>query len=235
MAKNTYQTYTEETPIMGYRADFIRRSAMCAALVQSYPDLGPVAAEANTILGQIDARRADLQQAEDDQVRARAIEDVEKLVLLEVYTEARRTMAVKSNNVLKVLPDAPSTLERLGAKKFDERMKVAIANLKKLPDGDPIKAAFLAKLEKEAGDFATADTAEDTTRNALHGERVALLLYKSELSQVREMQLGTIQKVFGDREKSAQFTLPWRKSGKGEGDEEAERIAAPPPAVPPAP
>src|SRR5262245_15002729 len=99
MAKNTYQTYTEETPIGTYRVDLIRRSAMCAALDQRYPDLAPVAEEANTLIAQIDARRAALQQAEDDQVRARALEDVEKLDVLEVYTELRRTMAVKSQDV----------------------------------------------------------------------------------------------------------------------------------------
>ena len=231
MARNTYQTYTEETSIEDYRADFIRRSAMCAALAAQHPDLGPVAAEADTVIGQIDARRADLQQAEDDQIRARALEDVQKLVALEVYAEARRTMAVKSRNVLKVLPDAPSTLARLGVKTFGERLSQAIANLQKLPDSEPVKVAFLSNLQQEAAAFAAADAAEDATRNALQGDRVSLLLYKSELSQVREAQLGAIQTIFGDREKSAQFTLPWRKPSKGAANDDD----APPPADPPPP
>jgi len=95
MAKNTYQTYTDETPVETFRADFIRRSAMCAAVSKRYPDLAAVGAEADATLGQIDTRRTLLQQAEDNPIRAHAIEEVEKLDVVEVYTELRRTMSAK--------------------------------------------------------------------------------------------------------------------------------------------
>lgn len=222
MAKITYQTYTEQTPMDGYRSDSIRRSAMCSALAPQHPELGAVAAEADAILAQIDTRRTALQQAEDDQVRARAIEDVEKLDVVGVYTELRRTMAAKSYNVMTLLPESPSTLNRLGAKSFGERADQAIANLKTLPDSDPLKKEFLPKLEKEMAEFKAADLAEDATRTALQSGKMALTLYKSELSQAREAQLGTIQKVFGDREKTALFTLPWRKASKSGGDDSEE-------------
>src|SRR5262249_27155371 len=121
MPKTTYQTYTTETPIETYRADAIRRSAMCGAIAARYPALGDVGKEAAEILAQIDTRCTDLQQAEDDQVRARAIEDAAKLDVVDVYTEIRRTMAVKNQDVMTLLPDAPSTLGRLGAKNFGGR------------------------------------------------------------------------------------------------------------------
>lgn len=214
MAKNTYQTYTDETSIETFRADFIRRSAMCAAISKRYPDLAAVGAEADATLAQIDTRRQNLQQAEDDQIRAHAIEDVEKLDVVEVYTELRRTMDAKRYDVLTLLPDSPSVLGRLSAKNFGARANQAVANLKALPDADPLKTTLLPQLQQELAGFHEADLAEDATRANLQSGRVALLLYKTELSQAREGQLGAIQKVFGDREKTAQFTMPWRKTSK---------------------
>jgi len=212
--KNTYQTYLAETPVETFRADFIRRGAMCAAISKRYPQLAAVGAEADATLAQIDTRRALLQQAEDDQIRAHAIEDVEKLDVVEVYTELRRTMSAKRYDVLTLLPDAPSALGSLGAKNFGARVNQAVANLKALPDGDPLKVTLLPQLQVELAEFHQADLAEDATRANLQSGRVALLLYKTELSQAREGQLGAIQKVLADREKTAQFTIPWRKPAR---------------------
>jgi hypothetical protein len=235
LAKTSYQTYTAETPIDTYRAEGIRRSAMCAALGERYPALLPVAADANALVAQIDTRSVALQAAEDDQTRARALEDVAKLDVLDVYAELRRTMAAKSYDTLTLLPEAPSALGRVGAKTFGERADQAVANIKALPDADPIKVAFLANLQKELSDFHAADLAEDLTRTTLQGGRVALTLYKSELSQAREAQLGAIQNVLGDREKTAQFTLPWRRTSS-KPDASAEDASPPEaPAAPPAP
>ncbi len=231
MAKTTYQAYTDETPIDVYRADFIRRSAMCAALAKRYPDLAGISDEAAACLAQIDTRREHLQQVEDDQVRAHAIEDVEKLDVLDVYTELRRTMAAKQYDTLTLLPDAPSTLGRLGARNFGERVNQAVANLKALPDTDPLKTTMLPRLQQEIAEFHTADVAEDATRANLQSGRMALVLYKTELSQAREIQIGAVQKVLGDREKTVQFTLPWRKASR-KAAETADAEAAPPATVP---
>ncbi|MDC0748884.1 hypothetical protein [Polyangium mundeleinium] len=215
MAKNTYQTYTEETPFDTYREDFIRRGAMCGALAKRYPGLAAVGAEANVIVAQIDARRTSLQAAEDDQIRARAVEDAEKLDVVDIYTELRRTIAVKSpEDALTLLPEAPSALRRLGAATFTDRTNAALSNLRTLAVDDPLRVAFLDKLEKELAEFSTADKNEDKTRLALQSGKVALTLYKSELSQVREAELGTIQSLLKDREKTALFTIPWRKTSR---------------------
>ncbi|MCC6554155.1 MAG: hypothetical protein IT372_14210 [Polyangiaceae bacterium] len=235
MAKNTYQTYTDETPIQTYRSDFIRRSAMCGAIASRYPDLAAVATEANAVLGQIDARLTGLQQAEDDQIRAKALEDVAKLDVIDVYAELRGIMAAKGRDVITLLPDAPSALGRLGAKTFRERADRAVANLEALPDGDALKADLLPKLQQELAAFGEADVAEDATRGSLQRGKMALLLYKTELSQVREAQLGAIQKVFGDRERTAQFTIPWRKTSKKSSEESDEPEAAAAPGKPPTP
>jgi hypothetical protein len=232
MGKTTYQTYTTETPIGTYRSDFIHRSAMCGAIAKRYPALGDVGKEADAILGQIDSHRADLQQAEDDQVRGRALEDAAKIDVLDVYTELRRTMAVKSYDVMTLLPDAPSALGRLGAKTFADRAKQAIANLKVLKDDDPLKTALLPKLEQELAEFNQADLAEDSSRTALQSERMALVLYKTELSQARERQLGTIQTVLSDRERTVLFTLPWRKASRTTDDEPATTTKDEPPPAP---
>lgn len=227
MAKNTYQTYTEETPIATFREDFIRRGAMCSALATRYPGLAAVGAEANATVAQIDSRRSALQSAEDDQIRARAIEDAEKLDVVDVYTELRRTMAVKSpEDAQTLLPEAPSALRRLGAATFTERTNAAISNLSTLSVDDPLRVAFLDKLTKELAEFSAADKNEDKTRLALQSGKVALTLYKSELSQVREAELGTIQSILKDREKTALFTIPWRKTSKS-GSADAPDAAAP--------
>ena len=230
MAKNTYQTYTEDTPIDTYRADFLRRSSMCAAIATKFPALAAIATQAGDTVAQIDAKRAALREAEDDQIRARALEDVAKLDVIDVYTELRRTMSAKSYDVLTLLPDAPSSLRRVGTATFTERASLAVSNLKALPDGDAIKTAFLAKLEQELADLAQADKAEDATRAALNSSRVALTLYKAELSQAREAELGAVLNALRDREKTALFTMPWRKSSKSAGD--AEPVTEPDPAPP---
>lgn len=234
MAKTTYQTYTTDTPIDTFRAEFIRRSAMCGALAKHHPGLAPIATDADAILGQIDTRRAALQHTEDDQVRARAVEDAEKLDVVDVYTELRRTLAAKQADVQTLLPDAPSVLGRFGAKTFGQRVDQAVANLNVLPDGDPVKAAFLPKLQQELAEFHAADVAEDVTRSALASGGLALTLYKAELSQAREVELGSIQKVLGNREKTALFTLPWRKTSKAEAKPAAPPQDGAPPASPPA-
>lgn len=234
MAKTTYQSYTDETPGDIYRSCFIRRGAMCAALSKRYPALAAIGAEADAVVVQMDAKFADLRQAEDDQIRARAVEDAEKLDVVDVYTELRRTLFAKKVDVQTLLPDAPSAIGRLGAKEFGERMSVAISNLKTLPDGDPQKATFLPLLEKESAEFDLADKAEDVTRRNLQSGRTALVLYKAELSQVRMAQLGAIQNVLRDREKTALFTVPWRKTSKG-GAAEADQEATEEPTTPPKP
>lgn len=221
MAKGTYQTYTNETSIGDYRADNIHRGAMCAALAKRFPALGPIGTEANGIVAQIDSRIGAMQQAEDDLIRARAIEDAEKLDVSDMYTEIRRTLFAKNYDVSTLLPDAPSTLGRLGVKNFGARVDQAVANLKSLPDSDPMKTALLPVLETELAEFHAADVAEDKNRTSFSGAKVAMTLYKTELSQTREVQLGAILNVLGDSEKMAMFTLPWRKTAKSKDDEPA--------------
>lgn len=232
MAKGTYQTYTDETSIEDYRADYIHRGAMCAALSKRYPALAAIGTDADQILTQIDSRRIALQEAEDDQIRARAVEDAEKFDVVEVYTELRRTLFAKKVDVQTLLPDAPSVLGRLAAKKFRARADQALENLKTLPDTDPVKTAFLAVFTQELTEFHAADDAEDKTREGLASESVALTLYKTELSQAREAQLGAVLKVVGDSEKMAMFTLPWRSNRKKETPPAATPAT---PATPPAP
>ncbi|MDC3957291.1 hypothetical protein [Polyangium jinanense] len=229
MANNTYQTYIEETPIDIYRHDFIRRGAMCGALAKRYPGLAAIGAEADAVVGQLDSRLSDLRKAEDEQIRARAIEDAEKLDVIDVYTELRRTMAVKNpKEVLTLLPEAPSVLRRATAATFAERAGAALSNLKALPEADPLRLAFVGKLEMELAEFNDADKKEDATRLALQSGKVALTLYKSELSQTREAELGAIQNILKDREKTVLFTIPWRKTRKSEAATETTEADATP-------
>jgi len=221
MAKNTYQTYTELTPIGVYRADFMRRGAMCTALLPRHPGLAAVATAARDRVTEIDAGRDAMQDAEDAELVANAIEDAAKLDVVEVYTELRRTLFAKTGDAATLLPDAPSALARLGIDNFTNRAEAAIANLKALPENDPVRVSFLATLEKELAEFVAADKAEDNTRDALKTMRMALTLYKSELAQAREVQLGTILTVLKDREKVAMFTVPWRKPSRNAQDDAA--------------
>ena len=220
MAKNSYQTYTDDTPIHVFRGDFVHRGAMCAALAARYADLTIVATDANAIVAQIDIRLGMLQGAEDDQIRARAIEEAEKFDVVDVYTEMRRTMAAKNYDVATLLPEAPSILRRQSTNRFVDRANEAVSNLKALPEADPVRVMFLPKLEKELAEFHTADKAEDQTRAALRSGSVALTLYKSELAQAREAQLGSALATLKDREKVAMLTLPWRKPSRSSSEGE---------------
>ena len=229
MSKNQYQTYTPDTPLSTFREDFVRRAAMCAALAPKYPELAPVAADCDSCVAEIDARLVIIQQAEDAQTRAKALEDVEKIELVEAYTEARRTMSAKNYDVLTILPDMPSVLARKGPANLSERMQIAIDKLNALPDGDPIRTAFVPVLEKEYDDFSKADLAEDKTSSALKAGAMAIILYKTELSQRREAQLGKILAVLRDKEKMVLFTIPWRKSSKETERSENKPQASPSP------
>jgi hypothetical protein len=219
MAKTTTQSYTAETPIRSYRADFMHRGAMCSALASRYPDVAPLASEAKAIVSAIDARLANLQAAEDAELVANALEDAEKMDFVDVYTEMRRTMFAQNVDVATILPDAPSSLARLGVDQFTKRTEAAIAAIKALPAADAIRIDFLTNLEKEFSEFSAADKAEDVTRNALKTIRLALTLYKSELAQSREVQLGTLLAILKDRAKVTLFTLPWRKSPRPQDEE----------------
>jgi hypothetical protein len=227
MAKNTYQTYTEQTPISVYRSDFMRRGAMCTALAGRHPGLSTIATEAKTVVAEIDTRREVLQELEDAQLLANAIEDAERLDVVEAYTELRRTMFAKNYEVAKLLPDAPSALGRLGVDNFIKRAEAAVANLEALPENDAIRVAFLANLKKELADLKNADQAEDQARADLKTGRMVLTLYKSELAQAREVQLGTILTVLKDREKVALFTVPWRKWSRAAEEAEADEGGTP--------
>lgn len=206
----------------------MRRSAMCAALATRYPNLAAIATEAKTIASSIDARLAALQSAEDDELIANALEDAEKIDVVDVYTEMRRTMFAKNIDVTTILPDAPSSLARLGVDGFTKRTEAAIAALKALPTTDPIRLEFLENLEKELGEFKSADESEDATRNALKTIRLALTLYKSELAQTREVQMGTLLTILKDRQKVALFTLPWRKATRSQDEEPSAEPTANP-------
>lgn len=211
MSKNSYQTYTKDVLMTTYRTDFVHRGAICGALAPRYPDLAAIATECEAIVKQIDTRLAGLQDAEDNQIRARAIEDAEKIDAVDVYTELRRTMAAKNYDVATILPDAPSALRRLNTERFTDRAQAAVANLKTLAETDPVRVAFLSNLEKEFAEFQSADKVEDAAALAIKSSRVALTLYKSELAEARNAQLGAAQAVLKDREKVAMLTLPWRK------------------------
>ncbi|HRI66138.1 MAG TPA: hypothetical protein PK156_17945, partial [Polyangium sp.] len=117
---------------------------------------------------------------------ANAIEDAEKLDVIEVYTEMRRTLFAKTGDVTTLLPDSPSVLGHLGMENFTKRAESAISNLKALPETDSVRMAFLPSLERELGELVAADKAEDQTRDALKTTRMALTLYKSELAQARD-------------------------------------------------
>lgn len=197
----------------------MRRGAMCNALGNRYPALATIAAECKTIAANIDARLAALQSAEDDELIANALEDAEKIDVVDVYTEMRRTMFAKNIDVTTILPEAPSSLARLGVDSFTKRTEAAIAAIKALPATDPIRIDFLTNLEKELGEFKSADTSEETSRNALKTIRIALTLYKSELAQSREAQMGTLLTILKDRQKVVLFTLPWRKSSRPQDEE----------------
>ena len=84
-------------------------------------------------------------------------------------------------------------LGRLNAKTFRERTDQAVANLKTLADDDPLKTAMLPVLEKELAEFKQADVAEDITRANFKSGRMALVLYKAELSQDRGRPCNGLQ------------------------------------------
>ena len=229
MSQNTYQTYSFETPIDTMRSDFIRRKAMCAALAGRYSVLQEVGSACDAIVVQIDARRAELQGAEDALVRAKALEDAEKIDAVGAYATARAMMGAQDRSKLfAFLPEPPSSLGRMPSSRFSERLSQAISNLRKLPEEHPVRKEYLGKLEAEQGAFDAADRAEDEVREQVRGLRLGLLVYRSELARVRDAQLGAVQAATGDRSITAQFTIPWRRWNREGADDDGTAPATPP-------
>jgi len=234
MGKSSYQSYGPETPIEIFRSDSIHRQAMCVALAAGTPALAAVGAECGTIVAAIDARDADIQAVLDDAVRAKAVEDAGKLDVIDVYAELRGMMTIQQRDRLfAFLPDPPSTLGHLGTKKFADRVAMAVTNLQRLPESEPLRRDYLSRLQAEAEEFRRADEAEDAVRLRARSARLGLLVYKSELARVRDAQLGTIQTILGDRAKAAAFTIRWRRHEQD--DDAAEPTATAAPATTPAP
>ncbi len=228
MAGSSYQTYTSETPISAFRADFIHREAVCSAFAKRYPELADVAAEARQVVEVIDGRRGAVEKAEDDEIRARAVEDLEKADAIDAYATLRGLVGVyDEERLLAFLPDAPSALKRLGVKDLRGRVAAAIAGLRSLPDGTNRYAELVGALERELAALDAADGAEDATRAQLKSVRLALMVYRGELAAARDRQLGTVQKVLEDRTRVGLFTLPWRKRAAERPVEEDPAAPAP--------
>jgi hypothetical protein len=223
MAKTSYQTFTQEAPLSIFRSDFIRRDAMCGAMVKQFPDLGAIAAECAAIVAAMDARSTELRAAEDALTRARALEDAEKLSVVGAYARARTVLGVEDKDAaLLILPDAPSSLRKRNVVDFNLRVRSTIESLGELPADHPVRVAYLPPLQAEFAEFSTADVAEDEARARLGRLRLSLTLYRAELAQERDGQLGRIQGVVKDRAVTAMFTIPWRKRTKAEGGDADE-------------
>jgi hypothetical protein len=211
------QSYTQDTPLDDFRKDFIYRGAVCQAAARKKPGLAAVAADCDATVGMIDSRRAQLQQLEDDMVRARAFESAEKLEAIEAYDMVRKQLAAYDKaKVAELLPVPPSTMSKLALEKLDYRVSQAISNIKGLPEDHPVRRDFLPPLEREFAEFQAADVAEDTVRRTFTTARLALTTFKAELAQRRDTELGQVQAVYGDRGKVDFFTLPWRAPAKKE-------------------
>lgn len=198
---------------------------MCGALVEDYPALAPVATEAREMVVAIDSRGTVLRQAEDEQTVAKAVEDVKKLVVIKKYSDLRLLLTIhEKDRVPDFLPDAPSSLKKLGPKNLTDRVQKSLDNLRVLPADHPVRVEYEPVLTENLAAFKTADLAEDRERAEVATLNLGLSVYKSELSQVRDVQLGTIQTVLGDRTQAVEFTIPWRDtSSKKSKKRAAER------------
>lgn len=221
MPTNTYQTYTAETPIHVFREDFLRRDAMCAAAAKKTPTFQPIADEAAATVAAIDQQRAAQQATEDALTRARALEDLAKIEAVDIYAQLRLTWSAQDKKLaLTMLADPPSLMARYEPKEFTEKVALAFDGLGRLPEGDPVRAAFLGLATAEFEEFRAADLAEDEARRALAGAKLSMTVYKADLARRRNAQLGAIQQITGDRAKTAMFTVPWRKASRSEATAE---------------
>ena len=224
------QSYTAETPADDYRKDFLYRGAVCRAAGRKRPELVPIADECRATVGNIDSRKTQLQQIEDDLVLARAVESAEKLEAIEAYDMVRKQLAAyDKGRVLELMPVPPSTAAKLALEKFDYRVSQAISNIKTLPETHPVRRDFLPALEREFAEFQEADVGEDEVRRALTTMKISLTTFKAELAQLRDKELGQIQVLYGDRGKVEFFTLPWRSNSAVKKDE-PEPVPVPTPA-----
>jgi len=66
-------------------------------------------------------------------------------------------------------------------------------------------------LTRELAEFEAAAGGEDDTRQSLASAKLGLTLYKADLARQCNAQLGAVQQANGDRQRTALFTVPWRK------------------------
>lgn len=215
MGKTTYQTYTQDAPLDTFRSDFIHRDAMCQAFAKQFPGLAAIGQECAALVTAMDARAVELRAAQDAVTRARALEQAVKLAVVGVYAKARTVFGLEDKGAAAlILPDSPSTLRKRNVVDFNIRVKSTIESLEDLPEDHPVRVAYLDPLKAEFAEFSAVDVAEDETRARLARIKVSLTLYRAELAQERDGQLGRVQGIIKDRVVTSAFTLPWRKRSK---------------------
>lgn len=209
------QTYTTETSFDVFRDDFRHRAALCRVASSKHAELAAITAEALAVVAAIDAKQAEIRAALDLLVDAEAAEAAEKLDMLELYEKTRKQFAVEDQKRLfDFLPESPSAVARYGAEKVTWYVNQVIKNLQQLPVDHQVRVAYLPRLEAEFEEFKAADQTEDDIRANLSAVELALDAYKADLARIRDMQLGKIQTIYGDRMKVELFTRPWRKRSK---------------------
>lgn len=211
-----------------FRRDARHRRAMCLALGEDDDAFDPIAAAAERSLAAIDAKKGEVQRAEDLLIDARAVERVMRLRAAKVYADIRRRLAVEATDIYRtILPVPPSSIGKAGIKRAVTIVERSMTMLRREETPEIVRVTHVPLLERELGRLRTADTAEDEVAMGFAALRVAVSLFKVERERERQVQYADVVKIVGKAD-AEQFFLSGRRSAGGGGDDGEDPVVPAP-------
>ncbi len=210
-----------------FRRDARHRRGMCIPLGEDDDRFDPIAEAAGQSLTLIDAKRVEVQQAEDLLLDARAAEQAMRVRTTQAYADIRRRLAVEAAaTYATILPVPPSAIGKAGIKRCASITERALTVLRRDEVPEVIRTTHVPALERELARLRTADSAEDDTATNLAAVRVAVALFKTERERERQSQYADLVKIVGKADADRFFL---RSHGRAAADDDAEDPAAPTP------
>lgn len=220
------ESFGPNTSLDLFRRDARHRRAMCLPLGEDDDRFDPIAEAAGSSLALIDAKRAELERAEDLLLEARAVEKAMRLRSALTYGDIRRRLAVEAADAYRtILPVAPSSVGSAGIKRAISILERSVTGLSREETPEVIRTEHLPKLQRELERLRTADRAEDEVAASLAALRAAVALFKIEREKERQHQYADLVKIVG-KGGADDFFLR-RNRNRDDEDDDAEPAPTP--------
>jgi hypothetical protein len=206
------ESYDADDSLETYRRDTIHREGMCAPLGEHDDRFDPITEATGQMLVRIDAKRDEVQHAEDLLIRASAAEKAMRIRTSAAYKDVRlRLAADAADRYRTILPITPSAVGSAGIKRCVTIVERSIVTLRDPSIPELIRTVHVPVLEAELGRLRTADLAEDEVAANMAALRIAVALFKTGLEKDRQAQYGELVKIVGKQD-ADEFFLSTRRT-----------------------